>query len=132
MLNYEDRYKGNGFHDRSKSEFFKVERLVDKHGTAVILKNSIPRYHVIDFSKAEQDAGASDEDIMSISKRLIAQNKEARARRNYLWELDLILGMEMHYGAFRPYGHDEVIGCLIVIHQRKRLKNKRDISRQIY
>ena len=51
--------------------------LVDEHGTAVILKNNVPRYLVIDFSKAESDSVASDEDVMSISKRLIAQNMEA-------------------------------------------------------
>ena len=37
----------------------------------------MPRYLVIDFSKAESDSVASDEDVMSISKRLIAQNMEA-------------------------------------------------------
>ena len=57
--------------------FSKVARLVDEHGTAVILKNNVPRYLVIDFSKAEDNTIASDEDIMSISKRLIEQNREA-------------------------------------------------------
>ena len=37
----------------------------------------MPRYLVIDFSKAESDSVASDEDVMSISKRLIEQNREA-------------------------------------------------------
>ena len=61
----------------ANQNFSKVARLVDEHGTAVILKNNVPRYLVIDFSKAEKDSNASDEDIMSISKRLIEQNKEA-------------------------------------------------------
>ncbi len=61
----------------ANQNFSKVARLVDEHGTAVILKNNVPRYLVIDFSKAEQDSNASDEDIISISKRLIAQNREA-------------------------------------------------------
>ena len=61
----------------ANQNFSKVARLVDKHGTAVILKNNVPRYLVIDFSKAENDSTASDEDIMNISKRLIEQNKEA-------------------------------------------------------
>lgn len=55
----------------ANQNFSKVARLVDEHGTAVILKNNVPRYLVIDFSKAEDDAIASDEDILSISKRLI-------------------------------------------------------------
>ncbi|MBC5744327.1 type II toxin-antitoxin system Phd/YefM family antitoxin [Lachnospiraceae bacterium MD308] len=61
----------------ANQNFSKVARLVDKHGTAVILKNNVPRYLVIDFSKVENDSVASDEDIMNISKRLIEQNKEA-------------------------------------------------------
>ena len=57
--------------------FSKVARLVDECGSAVILKNNVPRYLVIDFSKAEQETTASDEDVLSISKRLMEQSKEA-------------------------------------------------------
>ena len=38
----------------ANQNFSKVARVVDEHGTAVILKNNVPRYLVIDFSKAEQ------------------------------------------------------------------------------
>lgn len=61
----------------ANQNFSKVARLVDEHGTAVILKNNVPRYLVIDFSKAEKDSIASDEDVLSVSKRLIAQNQQA-------------------------------------------------------
>ncbi|MBD5088546.1 MAG: type II toxin-antitoxin system Phd/YefM family antitoxin [Clostridiales bacterium] len=61
----------------ANQNFSKVARLVDEHGTAVILKNNVPRYLVIDFSKAENDTIASNEDVLSISKRLIEQNNEA-------------------------------------------------------
>lgn len=61
----------------ANQNFSKVTRLVDEHGTAVILKNNVPRYLVIDFSKAEDDTTTSDEDILSISKRLIEQNRDA-------------------------------------------------------
>lgn len=57
--------------------FSKVARLVDELGSAVILKNNVPRYLVIDFSKADQDVIAADEDVLSISQRLLSQNKEA-------------------------------------------------------
>lgn len=39
----------------ANQNFSKVARVVDEHGTAVILKNNVPRYLVIDFSKAEQE-----------------------------------------------------------------------------
>lgn len=61
----------------ANQNFSKVARLVDEHGSAVILKNNVPRYIVIDFSKADPDITASDEDVLSISQRLIAKNKEA-------------------------------------------------------
>ena len=61
----------------ANQNFSKVARLVDKHGTAVILKNNVPRYLVIDFSKAENDSIASDDDVLSISKILLEQNRES-------------------------------------------------------
>jgi antitoxin Phd len=61
----------------ANQNFSKVARLVDELGTAVILKNNVPRYLVIDFSRADADAEAADEDVMAISKRLIAKNQEA-------------------------------------------------------
>ena len=61
----------------ANQNFSKVTRMVDEHGTAVILKNNVPRYLVIDFSKAEEQKVASAEDLAAISDRLIAQNMEA-------------------------------------------------------
>ena len=61
----------------ANQNFSKVTRLVDEKGSAVILKNNVPRYLVIDFSKADESAIASNDDILAISKRLMAQNKEA-------------------------------------------------------
>jgi antitoxin Phd len=61
----------------ANQNFSKVARLVDELGTAVILKNNVPRYLVIDFSQADANAEASDEDVMAISKRLIAKNRKA-------------------------------------------------------
>ncbi len=61
----------------ANQNFSKVTRLVDEKGTAVILKNNVPRYLVIDFNKADESAAASDEDVLAISKRLIEKNREA-------------------------------------------------------
>ena len=61
----------------ANQNFSKVARLVDVRGSAVILKNNVPRYLVIDFSKADADIIAADEDVLSISKKLMAQNQEA-------------------------------------------------------
>lgn len=61
----------------ANQNFSKVARMVEEKGSAVILKNNVPRYIVISFSRAEQTQTAPDEDVMSISKRLIEQNREA-------------------------------------------------------
>ena len=61
----------------ANQNFSKEARLVDEKGSAVILKNNVPRYLVIDFNKANADIVASYDDVLSISKKLIAQNKEA-------------------------------------------------------
>ncbi len=61
----------------ANQNFSKVTKVVDEHGTAVILKNNIPRYLVIDFSRAEKEKVASSEDVFAISERLIKQNMEA-------------------------------------------------------
>ena len=60
----------------ANQNFSKVTRVVDEHGTAVILKNNVPRYLVIDFSKAEAQKIADIEDVTAISERLIKQNME--------------------------------------------------------
>lgn len=61
----------------ANQNFSKVARLVDENGSAVILKNNVPRYLIIEFSQAENEQLAENEDVMEISKRLFAKNKEA-------------------------------------------------------
>lgn len=61
----------------ANQNFSKVTRLVDEHGTAVILKNNVPRYLVIDFSASEKSKIADTEDVQNISERLILQNMKA-------------------------------------------------------
>lgn len=61
----------------ANQNFSKVARLVDENGSAVILKNNIPRYLIVEFSQAENMQTANDEDVLSISKKLIDKNKEA-------------------------------------------------------
>ena len=60
----------------ANQNFSRVARLVDENGAAVILKNNVPRYLLVEFSEAEQQA-ADDEDILAVSQRLIQQNRAA-------------------------------------------------------
>lgn len=61
----------------ANQNFSRVARLVDENGAAVILKNNVPRYVLVEFSQAEQEQLAEDEDILAVSKRLIAKNRHA-------------------------------------------------------
>lgn len=61
----------------ANQNFSKVARLVDENGSAIILKNNVPRYLIVEFSQAETEQTATDEDVMAISKRLIAKNRTA-------------------------------------------------------
>lgn len=61
----------------ANQNFSRVARLVDENGSAVILKNNVPRYLIVEFSQAEKEQVAADEDVMSISKRLIQKNRQA-------------------------------------------------------
>ena len=61
----------------ANQNFSHVARLVDKYGSAIIMKNNKPRYLVIDFSEVETMQMASDADVLNISKDLIRKNKEA-------------------------------------------------------
>lgn len=60
----------------ANQNFSKVARLVDELGSVVILKNNAPKYLVIEFSEIANNAVASNEDVLEISKRLLSQNKE--------------------------------------------------------
>ena len=61
----------------ANQKFSRVARLVDENGAAVILKNNTPRCVLIEISQLESEQKASDEDVLAISRRLIAKNKEA-------------------------------------------------------
>ena len=68
----------------ANQNFSRIARLVDEHGSAVILKNNTPRYLLIDFSQAEKEQTVPDESVMEISRRLMEKNKvayEVLARR---------------------------------------------------
>ena len=61
----------------ANQNFSRIARLVDENGAAVILKNNVPRYILVEFSQAEQEQLADDEDILAVSQRLISKNRHA-------------------------------------------------------
>ena len=61
----------------ANQNFSRVARMVDESGAVAILKTNTPRYLLIEFGRAEAEQIASDEDVLAVSKRLIAKNRKA-------------------------------------------------------
>ena len=61
----------------ANQNFSRVARMVDENGAAIILKNNVPRYILMEFNQLEEEQLAGDEDIQEISKRLLAKTKHA-------------------------------------------------------
>lgn len=60
----------------ANQNFLRVARMVDENGAAIILKNNVPRYILMEFNQMEAEQLA-EEDIQEISKRLMVKNKHA-------------------------------------------------------
>ena len=59
----------------ANQNFSKVARLVDQYGSAVVLKNNSPRYLIIDFAQADELQTTADEDVLSVSKKIMERNR---------------------------------------------------------
>ncbi|MFI3254505.1 MAG: type II toxin-antitoxin system Phd/YefM family antitoxin [Eubacteriales bacterium] len=61
----------------ANQNFSKVVRLVDKKGMAVILKNSKPRYILVDFEEYEEIQKARQKLISDTADKVIGDNLDA-------------------------------------------------------
>jgi len=61
----------------ANQNFSRIARMVDENGSVLILKNNTPRYLLIEFSQVEQEQVMADDDVLSISRRIMIKNKEA-------------------------------------------------------
>ena len=61
----------------ANQNFSKVARMVDENGAAVILKNNIPRYVLIDYSKLQDNAEADNEMLEDVASRLLEKHMKA-------------------------------------------------------
>lgn len=61
----------------ANQNFSRIARMVDENGSVVILKNNTPRYLLMEFTAAEAEQAATDEDVLAVSKRLIDKNRKA-------------------------------------------------------
>ena len=61
----------------ANQNFSRVARLVDEKGTAIILKNNMPRYVLLDYSLFQKDKIADDSDVDVIASRILARHIKA-------------------------------------------------------
>jgi len=61
----------------ANQNFSRVARLVDEKGTAVILKNNVPRYVLVDYSLFRQNAVADDADVDTAATHILAKHIRA-------------------------------------------------------
>ena len=55
--------------------FRKPTRIFLQYGSAVILKNNSPRYLILEFNQADEQLAAPTDDVLAVSKKIIARNK---------------------------------------------------------
>ena len=61
----------------ANQNFSKVARLVDENGAAVILKNNVPRYVLIEYSQLDKIGTIEDEEVDKAAKRLLSKHMKA-------------------------------------------------------
>ena len=61
----------------ANQNFSRVARLVDRTGSAVILKNNVPRYIILDFSQIKEEETASTNEALACAKKLLKKHLPA-------------------------------------------------------
>jgi len=61
----------------ANQNFSRIARLVDENGAAVILKNNVPRYVVLEYSQIQAEENAENEDVIALGKKILERNIEA-------------------------------------------------------
>ncbi len=61
----------------ANQNFSKVARMVDESGNVVILKNNVPKYVLIDYSKFEQESIADNETVEKVADEILKKHLKA-------------------------------------------------------
>ena len=61
----------------ANQNFSRVAKIVDKTGSAIILKNNVPKYVILEYKQLEKDENIYDKDLLEVSQKFIEKNKEA-------------------------------------------------------
>jgi antitoxin Phd len=61
----------------ANQNFSRIAKLVDKNGAAVILKNNVPRYVLLDYGQFQTSEPADDATVLNVGKSIISKHKTA-------------------------------------------------------
>lgn len=60
----------------ANQNFSRVAKIVDKTGSAIILKNNVPKYVVLEYKRLEKDENIDDKNLLEVSQKFTEKNKE--------------------------------------------------------
>ena len=61
----------------TNQNFSRVARIVDKSGVAVILKNNVPRYIILDFANIKEEESISTDEAMTSARKYLKKHLPA-------------------------------------------------------
>ena len=61
----------------ANQNFSRIARLVDENGAAIILKNNVPRYILMEFSQFQKEEIADEDEVDTVARRILAKNRRA-------------------------------------------------------
>ena len=61
----------------ANQNFSKIAHMADEEGSVIIFRNNTPSYILIKFNAAREEELSSDEEVMSVAKRIIDKNRRA-------------------------------------------------------
>lgn len=61
----------------TNQNFSRVARMVDRTGAAVVLKNNVPRYVILDFNQLKEEETASTSAALTSARKLLKKHLPA-------------------------------------------------------
>ena len=61
----------------ANQNFSRVARIVDKMGAAIVLKNNVPRYMILDFNQLLSEETASTEEALTSARKYLKKHLAA-------------------------------------------------------
>ncbi|GHU88966.1 prevent-host-death protein [Spirochaetia bacterium] len=64
-------------YDDMSQNFPDIAKMVDRTGSAVVMKDNIPRYVILDFARIEGEETATNAEVMESARNLITRHLPA-------------------------------------------------------